>query len=130
MRAVLTTPDVEAGEVCLTCSDEGRPGEVLSVDDQGMAAVRTSGGVETVDTTIVAPVGTGDLVLIHAGTAIAVLDEPERERTSVSDFLYPFLEGVGPDVPALLDDLAASAQRQSGSQRRGCDPRPSSARRR
>ena len=28
----------------------------------------------------------------------------------MSDFLYPFLEGVGPDVPALLDDLAASAQ--------------------
>ena len=74
--AVLTTPDVETGEVCLTCSDEGRPGEVLSVDDQGMASVRTSGGVETVDTTIVAPVAIGDLVLIHAGTAIAVLDEP------------------------------------------------------
>ena len=30
-----------------------------------------------------------------------------RERTSVSDFLYPFLDGVGPDVPALLDDLVA-----------------------
>ena len=73
--AVLTPADVGAGEVCVTCSDEGRPGEVLSVDDHGMAAVRTSGGVETVDTTIVAPVGTGDLVLIHAGTAIAVLDE-------------------------------------------------------
>ena len=34
-------------DVCVTCSDEGRPAEVLSVDDHGMAAVRTSGGVET-----------------------------------------------------------------------------------
>ena len=28
----------------------------------------------------------------------------------MSDFLYPFLEGVAPDVPALLEDLGASAQ--------------------
>jgi len=75
-HAAVLTPDDRAGEVCVTCSDEGRPGEVLSVDDEGMAAVRTSSGVERVDTTIVSPVGTGDLVLIHAGTAIAVLDEP------------------------------------------------------
>jgi hypothetical protein len=72
---VLVAPDVPAGDACVTCSDEGRPGEVLSVDDQGMAAVRTSDGVESVDTTLVAPVGRGDLVLVHAGTAIAVLDE-------------------------------------------------------
>jgi D-sedoheptulose 7-phosphate isomerase len=31
----------------------------------------------------------------------------------VSDFLYPFLEGVGPDVPALLDDLATSAEQKA-----------------
>ena len=74
--AVLTKADADASEVCVTCSDEAHPGEVLSVDDHSMATVRTSGGVETVDTTLVAPVGAGDLVLIHAGTAIAVLDQP------------------------------------------------------
>jgi D-sedoheptulose 7-phosphate isomerase len=31
----------------------------------------------------------------------------------VSDFLYPFLDGVGPDVPALLDDLTTSAEHKA-----------------
>ena len=64
-----------AGGVCTTCADEGRPAEVLSVDDHDGASVRTSVGVETVDTTIVAPVHVGDLLLVHAGTAIAVVRE-------------------------------------------------------
>ena len=42
---------------------------------RGGASVRTSAGVETVDTTIVAPVNVGDLLLVHAGTAIAVVRE-------------------------------------------------------
>ena len=62
-------------EVCTTCTDAGRPAEVLSVDERGGASVRTSAGVETVDTTIVAPVNVGDLLLVHAGTAIAVVRE-------------------------------------------------------
>ena len=62
-------------EVCTTCADAGRPAEVLSVDERGGASVRTSAGVETVDTTIVAPVNVGDLLLVHAGTAIAVVRE-------------------------------------------------------
>ena len=62
-------------DVCITCSDEGRPGEVLAVDPQGMASVRTASGVEVVDATLVSPVDPGALVLIHAGTAIAVVPE-------------------------------------------------------
>ena len=61
--------------VCTTCSDEGRAGEVLSVDALGLATVRTADGVEEVDTSLVAPVVAGDLVLVHAGTAIAVVAE-------------------------------------------------------
>jgi hypothetical protein len=67
-------PESSAGEVCVTCADEGRPGEVLQIDEGGTATVRTSRGVEQVDTSLVA-VTAGDLVLIHAGTAIAVLGE-------------------------------------------------------
>jgi hypothetical protein len=63
------------GGLCTTCADEGRPAEVLSVDDRDNASVRTSAGVETVDTTIVAPVRVGDVLLVHAGTAIAVVRE-------------------------------------------------------
>ena len=51
------------------------PAEVISVDRLGGASVRTAAGVETVDTTIIAPVDVGDLVLVHAGTAIAVVRE-------------------------------------------------------
>jgi hypothetical protein len=56
-------------EVCITCSDEGRLGEVISADARS-ALVRTARGIETIDTTLVSDVGPGDLVLIHAGAAI------------------------------------------------------------
>jgi hydrogenase maturation factor len=63
-------------EVCVTCSDEGRLGEVITATPDGMATVRTANGVETVATTLVDPVDTGDLVLVHAGTALSrVVDE-------------------------------------------------------
>ncbi|HMC72475.1 MAG TPA: hydrogenase assembly protein HupF [Mycobacteriales bacterium] len=58
-------------EVCVTCSDEGRLGEVVGPSENGQAAVRTARGVEDVITTLVDPVAAGDLVLIHAGTAIS-----------------------------------------------------------
>jgi hydrogenase maturation factor len=58
-------------DVCITCSDEGRIGEVITADAGGRARVRTAAGVETIDTTIVPSVVPGDLVLIHAGAAIS-----------------------------------------------------------
>ena len=71
-------PDRRAAEVCITCSDEGRLGEVIEplaslFDPAGLdnlALVRTADGEEAVDVTLVAPVVPGDLVLVHAGTAI------------------------------------------------------------
>ncbi len=65
------------GGVCVTCSDEGRLGEVLTATADGMATVRTANGVETIATTLVDPVATGELVLVHAGTAISRVDEEE-----------------------------------------------------
>jgi len=64
---------VEQPPVCTTCSDEGRLGEVMNSDD-GDATVRTAQGVETVSTLLVGRVRPGDLVLVHAGTAITVVD--------------------------------------------------------
>ena len=64
--------DVECdADVCITCSDEGRVGEVIDTDGSGQTLVRTSRGIETIDTTIIDGVAPGDLVLIHAGAAIA-----------------------------------------------------------
>lgn len=57
-------------DVCVTCSDEGRLGEVVAPSADGMATVRTAKGVENVATTLVDPVASGDLVLVHAGMAI------------------------------------------------------------
>jgi hypothetical protein len=58
-------------EVCVTCSDEGRLGEVVTASADGMAAVRTARGVENVMTALIDPVAAGELVLVHAGTAIS-----------------------------------------------------------
>lgn len=70
----LLKPDAAGtDEVCITCSDEGRMGEVISADADDVAIVRTAEGNERVDVTVVAPVVSGDLVLVHAGTALTRL---------------------------------------------------------
>ena len=75
----LLAPDAacEIDGPCITCSDEGRLAEVVSTSSSGDAAaeVRTAEGQETVDTTIVGPVHPGDLLLVHAGAAIALLED-------------------------------------------------------
>jgi hypothetical protein len=66
----------ECGEaVCVTCSDEGRLGEVVSPSESGQATVRTARGIESVVTALVDPVAAGELILVHAGTAISRLEE-------------------------------------------------------
>jgi len=55
---------------CITCSDEARLAEVVSIVAPSLASVRTARGVEEIDTTLVDPVDPGDLVLIHGGVAI------------------------------------------------------------
>jgi hypothetical protein len=64
-----------AEDVCITCSDEGRLGEVVTASADGMAAVRTARGVENVVTALIDPVAVGELVLVHAGTAISRLEQ-------------------------------------------------------
>lgn len=64
-----------AGEdgVCITCSDEGRLGEVMASNPED-ATVRTACGIETVNTMLVGDVQPGDLLLVHAGTAITLVE--------------------------------------------------------
>ncbi|PEG40284.1 hydrogenase assembly protein HupF [Mycolicibacterium agri] len=62
-------------EVCITCSDEGRLGEVINLAPDGSATVRTASGVETVDTTLTGGLRPGDLILVHAGMAMTAVDE-------------------------------------------------------
>jgi HupF/HypC family len=63
-------------EVCVTCTDEGRVAEVAAVLDALSAEVVAAGVHETVDVSLVDRVDPGDLVLVHAGVAIGVLQEP------------------------------------------------------
>ncbi len=67
----------EVGSVCITCSDEGRPAEVVSVDGDE-ALVRTPEGQEHIDVSLIDPPAPGDLVLVHAGFAITAPTEPGR----------------------------------------------------
>jgi HupF/HypC family len=67
---LLATAPACREDVCTTCSDEGRLAEVLAVDEHGLALVRTADGEEGVDVTLVTPVASGDLVLVHGGAAL------------------------------------------------------------
>ena len=62
---LLTSEPDRTDDVCITCSDEGRLAEMV-----GPGRARTAAGIEDVSTVLVDPVGPGDLVLVHAGTAI------------------------------------------------------------
>jgi len=62
-------------EVCITCSDEGRLAEVVSVDGDE-AVVRTADGIERIDIMLIEAPAAGGLVLVHAGSAIADVSGP------------------------------------------------------
>ena len=64
---------------CITCADEGIPMRVVAVDeDRGLAlCAAPDGGRSSVEIALVAPVAPGDGLLVHAGTALALLDPSE-----------------------------------------------------
>ena len=71
---LLGPPEPECDDdVCVTCSDEGVLAEVVT-HHGGSTTVRSARGTETIDTALVGPVVPGDLVLVHAGTAISRVD--------------------------------------------------------
>ena len=70
---LLTPEPACTDEACITCSDEGRVAEVRSVFGGGLVEVIVEGKPETVDASLVDPVGPGDLLLIHAGVALTEL---------------------------------------------------------
>jgi hydrogenase maturation factor len=75
----LLKPPAGDNEACITCGDQGRLAEVVRVSADGAATVRTAGGIENVATAVVGSVGAGDLVVVHAGTAIGRAgDDAER----------------------------------------------------
>lgn len=74
-RGALAAPDEDCtGEVCITCSDQGELAEVVEVAD-GDARVRMADGLRTIDVALVGDVAPHDLLLVHAGSAIARVGE-------------------------------------------------------
>jgi hydrogenase maturation factor len=66
---------------CITCSDEGVPMRVLEPAASAVALARCVDGEGTeheVETALVDPVAAGEQVLVHAGVAIARLEEQEE----------------------------------------------------
>jgi hydrogenase maturation factor len=64
-------------ERCITCGDVGDPSTVLAVDiDRELAlCAGPDGAHSTIEIALVAPVAPGDVLLVHAGTAIARLED-------------------------------------------------------
>ena len=62
---------------CITCGDDGDPERVLAVDEaRGLALCEAGDGRhETVEIALVAPVAPGDTLLVHAGTALTLLQD-------------------------------------------------------
>jgi hydrogenase maturation factor len=71
--ALAPTCDYSTG--CITCGDVALPLTVLRLDEErGLALCADEDGKsETVEIDLVAPVAPGDRLLVHAGTAIAML---------------------------------------------------------
>jgi hydrogenase maturation factor len=77
----LLAPDpVCTDDVCITCSDEGRVAEVTAVYGDGRADVLVGGRPAIVDASLVDAVP-GDLLLVHAGVAVTLIDGPLGTNT-------------------------------------------------
>jgi hypothetical protein len=55
---------------CTTCADEGCLAEVRTAGPDSQAQVLMKGQVQTVDISLLGPVGYGDVVLVHGGVAL------------------------------------------------------------
>jgi hydrogenase assembly chaperone HypC/HupF len=82
--AAVFTPRVPACDLttnCITCGDVAVPMTVVRIDEErGLAlCADDDGNSEAVETDLVAPVAPGARLLVHAGTAIASLNEESPE---------------------------------------------------
>jgi hydrogenase maturation factor len=65
-------------EHCITCGDQGLPLRIVALDGDGLARCRDETAPGDADTTVdvqlVGEVAPGDLVLVHAGVALVLLE--------------------------------------------------------
>ncbi len=72
----MTGGDTCGSHHCVTCGDDGVPMRVMRIDEvRGLAlCAHDDGSRETVETALVDPVAPGDVLLVHAGTALTRLE--------------------------------------------------------
>jgi hydrogenase maturation factor len=72
----VTGADTCGSQHCITCGDDGVAMQVVRIDEvRGLALCQHEDGVrETVETALVDPVAPGDVLLVHAGTALTRLE--------------------------------------------------------
>ena len=70
--------DLDAEGRCITCSDEAIAATVQRVDEEtGMAFVTIKDTTEEVDITLIDYVAEGDVILVHGGVAIGIVESNE-----------------------------------------------------
>lgn len=75
--------DTDQAFHCITCSDEGVPMRIEELLGAGLArCVDTMDQRSEVMTALVGDVAVGDLVLVHAGTAILLLPDSEQGESA------------------------------------------------
>jgi len=66
-------PEECRADICVTCSDVAEPGTVVRLLDEDMAIVWAEDGRFQEVSVALVTAGVGDVVLLHAGEAIAVV---------------------------------------------------------
>jgi hydrogenase expression/formation protein HypC len=74
----MNAPSCDAADGCITCGDVAVPLTVIGVSGPDARCRDERGREESVATELIGPVLPGQLLLVHAGVAIACLD-PDRE---------------------------------------------------
>lgn len=68
-------PEVCEGPTCITCSDQGTVMEVVAHLGDLRVRARSSRGLEDVDISLVEELGIGELILVHGGSAISIVED-------------------------------------------------------
>ena len=70
--------ELDAEGHCITCSDEATAATVQRIDQEsGMAFVTIDNTIEEVDITLIDDIAEGDVILVHGGVAIGIVEANE-----------------------------------------------------
>lgn len=70
--------ELDAEGHCITCSDEALAVTVLRINlDTGVAFVTIEDATEEVDVSLIDDVAAGDVILVHGGVAIGIVESNE-----------------------------------------------------